>query len=142
MRENQAGKTYIRPSFAVAALAVVFVLHFVFTQFVALQSENEAVLSEIINQKPAGAESVAQDETKMPDAVAGSPDGAQVSAPEAVKAENTGEAANDNSRIIRARQQVVVKQPQAVAPAAKKKEPRADFKSERLRRAEKILTGI
>ena len=130
MRENEAGKSYLRESFALAALLVVVVLHFFFTQFVALESENDAAVSVIIVKPDVDVRLI--DEEKKAELALPAPQ--EVSVRRVVASEKAG--AEKSGKIIKTREAVVKPAP------VKKQEAQDETKSKRLRRAEKLLTGF
>lgn len=126
MKLRVTNKLHIRPSLAGAAILAVIVLHFVVSQFISFESRKESSVAEVISQPDI--EISTEYEAKKLD-VAVAPKVVQA-AP--VTSISQSEANDDEVELKRE----TVKQ-----PLARKKEPR-ESRAERLRRAEKLLTGV
>lgn len=121
------GKSYIRPSvIAVAVLAVVF-SHFAVSQFITFETEKDSVITEAINIPPVKIKT--ESEVKEPGIAITARRDEEISP--VPKRENGGFA--PKQAVVRQ----VVRQKET-----RKKESDRESRAERLRRAEKLLTGV
>lgn len=119
MKTTKTGKSYFKPFLIGAAIFTVLVTHFAVSQFIAFKSENDSSVSELINKQPITIAPVAENKP----------------------AETVAET-NVVSTIER-REEPKVESKRAVEKETINRKPAArETKAERLRRAERILTGI
>ncbi|HXG86509.1 MAG TPA: hypothetical protein VNI84_21000 [Pyrinomonadaceae bacterium] len=118
MKANKARKSYVRPFLMGAAIFTVLVLHFAVSQFIAVESVKDSAVNESITKPPVAAEP--QTEAKKPEA------------------KTVTEAAFPP---VKPEPKVEVEREVEKETVNKKKAPR-ESRAERLRRTEKILTGI
>lgn len=125
MKRDRTGKSYIRPSIIGAVIFAVLFSHFAVSQFISFQSEQDSLISEAISTLPVEikTESAAKksEPLTMPKQA---PRVSPVPEPESESDEIAPRQAVMKERVI------------------KKKEAPRESESERLRRAEKLLTGV
>lgn len=128
MKAKEITKTYFRPLFVGAAIFVVLVLHFAVSQFIAFDSEKNSSVSELIVKKPVEI----KPEYKEPEMIVKtSADTTQIKTVEPKPEQKSAP-----------KQQKVVKQFVIKRIVIERKEQPRETRAERLRRAEKILTGV
>lgn len=118
MKATKARKSYVRPILIGAAIFTLFTLHFTVSQFIALEGNvREDSVSKLIEKEPVIIEPENEAKTTT-DSVAAQPE--------------------TTSAVKIAAKKEVVKEAETVS---RKKAPR-ESRAERLRRVERILTGI
>jgi hypothetical protein len=123
MKIVKIGKSYIRPSIIAAAIIAVVFSHFAVSQFIFFESEKDSVISEAISKQPF--ENRTEFEAKKTDVVI---------APKTIAPASP--ISEPETRRPALRQTAVE------STVIKKKEAPRDSRTERLRRAEKLLTGV
>jgi hypothetical protein len=123
MKTGRTEKLYIRPALLGAVIMAVVFSHFAVSQSISFQSEKEAVVSEAINNQPVEIKTTV--EAEKPD-LAAAPKKAAAMTPAAEP-----EADKFAARQADLKQTVI-----------KKREAPRESRTERLRRAERLLTGI
>lgn len=121
MKAGRTTKWYIRPSIAAAAIIAVVFSHFAVSQFIFFENEKDSVIGEAISKQ--SVEIKTEFEAEKPDAAAAPKNNASV------------------SFVVEPRE-IAPKQATVKQTVIKKKEAPRESRAERLRRAEKLLTGI
>jgi hypothetical protein len=123
MKAYKIGKSYIRTTLLGAAIIAVVFSHFAVSQFNAFQSEKNSVVTEAINKQHVEIES--EFEAQKPEIFTITEEAVPVSS-------NFAPEINRPTP-----KRVVIKQTEI-----RKKETHRESKAERLRRAERLLTGV
>lgn len=126
MKAKKTGKkSYVQAILISAAIFTVLVFHFVVSQFIALKSEADSSVSELINKQPVAVEARSENKTAE-----------EIIAPVAA-------AAKEATAPTVERRETRIEPKRAVeSEPVDEKKPARETRTERLRRAEKILTGI
>lgn len=119
MKAKNIRKSYIKPILLGAAILAVLVLHFAVSQFIALKGEKDLSVSELIEKQPVLIEP--KTERKA--------------------AETIGET-SVVSPIVERREQKIEPARAVERETVNRKKTTRESRTERLRRTEKILTGI
>ena len=118
MKAKKTGKSYFKPFLIGAAIFTVLIAHFAVSQFIAFKSENDSSVSELTSKQPVIIAPVAENK------------------PAEIVAETKIAAPIERRETKIELKRAVEKETTNRKPAAR------ETKAERLRRAEKILTGI
>jgi hypothetical protein len=132
--KNANFKTYVKPVAIGAAIFSLLVLHFAVSQFIAFKSEADSALVELTEKQAAAIEPKV--ENKAPNASSAFVE--TQSAPSANAAAKTADSVSAIERVERKAEPRSKAEKEAVGA----KRVARETKAERLRRAERILTGI
>ena len=129
MKAGESGKTYFRPFLIGAIIFTVLVLHFTVSQFISFESAEDSAVSNLIKRQP----------TKM------QPETRIIKNETSVKPEvvNMKETVSSKENIeAKAVPKIEIRQTIEDEQSPVKKKDSRESRAERLRRAEKILTGV
>lgn len=121
MKAGKTTKWYIRPSIAAAAIIAVVFSHFAVSQFIFFENEKDSVIGEAVNKQTV--ENKTESDAKKPDVAVAPKNNASVS-------------------FIARPQEIAPEQTTVKQTVIKKKQAPRESRAERLRRAEKLLTGV